>query len=337
MSFITNNIKLAISYIKQGKIVAIPTETVYGLTTNIYNVKSIKKIFFIKKRPFNYPLIIHINKNWNIKQWISFVPQYVYTLTKNFWPGPLTLVMKAKPNIHINPLIISHTNTIALRCSSHPILYSILKKLKIPLVITSANTFGKISPTTAKHTQEYLKNENILILNGNRCSIGIESTVIDATKKNKLNILRLGAINSESIKNILLKTKKINNFYQKKQKKHITIHSNQFNKNYLFNKPLYFFKNIDTIKNFYKKNQMSIYILAFSNIKLVPQTSLFYKFSNKIKQSTFEFYFQLWKAEKSIAKIIAIEMPPNTTQWEAIKDRIKKISVPIESINQYTH
>ncbi|WP_338521384.1 L-threonylcarbamoyladenylate synthase [Candidatus Legionella polyplacis] len=332
MSFITKNIKLAISYIKQGKIIAIPTETVYGLATNIYNIKSIKKIFSIKKRPFNYPLILHINKNWNIKQWISFIPRYVHTLTKNFWPGPLTLVMKAKPNTHINPLIISSTNTIALRCSSHPILYFILKELKMPLLITSANTFGKISPTTAKHTKEYLKNEKILILNGKRCSIGIESTVIDATKKNKLNILRLGAINSENIKNVLLKTKKTNKFYQKTQNKHITINSNQLNKNYLFNKPLYFFENINTIKNFYKKNQMPIYILAFSNIKFIPKTPLFYKFPNKIKQSTFEFYFQLRKAEKSIAKIIAIEMPPNTTKWETIKDRIKKISVPIESI-----
>ena len=202
MSTITTNIELAILQLKQGNIVAIPTETVYGLAGNAEDERAIRKIYALKNRPLNHPLIMHVAQDWDLSQWVAKIPNYVYTLMQHFWPGPLTLVMLIKAN-QVNPLITGGQDSIALRCPKHPIAQTLLKRLGFPLVAPSANPFGKVSPTTAEHVQYSFKHEELLILDGGRCQVGIESTILAATNPEGYEILRHGLITEQQINAIL--------------------------------------------------------------------------------------------------------------------------------------
>ena len=146
---ITKSLENAIITLRKNELIAIPTETVYGLAGNAYNETAIKKIFELKKRPFYNPLIVHIKSLAYLQEIASDIPDNALKLAKVFWPGPLTLVLKKQK--HISDLITAGKNTVAVRVPSHPLTLDLLNKLDFPLVAPSANPFGSISPTHAEH------------------------------------------------------------------------------------------------------------------------------------------------------------------------------------------
>ena len=198
MTSITTNVNLALERLEQGDVVAIPTETVYGLAADATNETAIKKIFSIKKRPLNYPLIMHVCHDWDLSQWVTDIPEYAQQMILAFWPGPLTLVLNSKKNT-VNSLVNGGQNSIAIRASKHDLTQQLLRKLNRPLVAPSANSFGQISPTTALHVAISFPNEDFLILDGGRCDVGIESSIIQATHHNGYSVLRPGMIQMETI------------------------------------------------------------------------------------------------------------------------------------------
>lgn len=316
MSIITKDIDKAIDYLNQNKLVAIPTETVYGLAGNALNEVSIKKIFELKQRPFNHPLIMHIKNEADLSQWVSFIPPYASQLMEYFWPGPLTLVMKIKQN-SLSQLITGGQETIAIRCPNHPVALSLLNQLAFPIVAPSANPFGKISPTTARHVQESFKNEDLLILDGGRCSIGIESTIIDATDPNKYQILRHGMINALQIQTLISQEidKKINTIRVPGKLEH----------HYQPKKPLYCFPTMDSLKDFYHEASSAVYVLSFSSFE--ASGCHHYQLPSSPEKAAYELYFQLRKADASKANLIVIELPPDEVAWEGIREKILKASV----------
>ena len=194
-----------------GNLVAFPTETVYGLGADAHNEAAVRRIYEVKDRPFGNPLILHINSLDNIYYWARQIPEYAIQLAKCFWPGPMTLVFLRK-NVAKN-FITSGQETVALRIPSHPMAQKLLLEFEKlggkAVVAPSANKFGKLSPTSAEAVIEEL-NERLsdgdLILNGGKCKIGIESTIIDCTKPEP-KVLRPGAVTPEQIKRVLsLKT-----------------------------------------------------------------------------------------------------------------------------------
>ncbi|OGV50538.1 MAG: threonylcarbamoyl-AMP synthase, partial [Legionellales bacterium RIFCSPHIGHO2_12_FULL_42_9] len=197
MSIITTDIIAVKNQLDIGEIVAIPTETVYGLAANANNAIAIDKIYCLKQRPYNHPLIMHIASGWDLDQWATAIPSYVYNLIDNFWPGPLTLVLPSRKE-NICDLITGGQPTIAIRCPGHSLTQQLLHQLGYPLVAPSANPFGKISPTTAAHVQISFHESNLMILDGGRCKLGIESTIIDATRFDSYQILRHGSIDAAS-------------------------------------------------------------------------------------------------------------------------------------------
>jgi L-threonylcarbamoyladenylate synthase len=200
MTIISTDISKAIELLNNEDVVAIPTETVYGLAGNIYSEKAIRKIFRVKQRPFFNPLIVHIDSVEKIKEIVSEFPAQARLLAAAFWPGALTLVLKKNPTIP--DLITAGKNTVAVRVPDHLVTRTLLQKLSFPLAAPSANPFGSISPTNATHVDDYFKTTIPMVLEGGACKNGIESTII-GFENNEAVLYRLGSISIEEIENVI--------------------------------------------------------------------------------------------------------------------------------------
>jgi L-threonylcarbamoyladenylate synthase len=172
----TTNIATAAQALIKDEIIAIPTETVYGLAGNAYSENALKKIFELKKRPFYNPLIVHIKSTQFLDMVATDIPDMARKLAEEFWPGSLTLVLKKQS--HIPDIVTAGKETVAVRVPNHPVALALLEKLEFPLAAPSANPFGSISPTTAMHVSNYFKENLEIILDGGACQNGIESTII---------------------------------------------------------------------------------------------------------------------------------------------------------------
>ncbi|MDP5157759.1 MAG: L-threonylcarbamoyladenylate synthase [Flaviramulus sp.] len=200
MSIISSDISKAVNILNNEELVAIPTETVYGLAGNIFSEKAINAIFETKKRPFFNPLIVHISSVNYLENIVIDIPEKAKQLATAFWPGSLTLVLKKQPNIPDS--ITSGKDTVAVRVPNHTVTLKLLESLNFPLAAPSANPFGSISPTTAKHVEGYFKDNIKMILEGGSCKNGIESTIIGFENETPI-VYRLGSISIEAIEAVV--------------------------------------------------------------------------------------------------------------------------------------
>jgi L-threonylcarbamoyladenylate synthase len=196
---ISKDVKLAATFLKNDGVVGIPTETVYGLAGNAYSDVAINKIFEVKKRPNSNPLILHVKNSNELDKIGTQIPELAYKLAETFWPGPLTLIVKKQP--HISNLITASQDTVAVRVPNHTLTLELLNSIDFPLVAPSANPFTRISPIEAPHVEAYFKDQINMVLDGGRCSEGVESTIV-GFENNRAVIFRLGAISIEEIEKI---------------------------------------------------------------------------------------------------------------------------------------
>ena len=199
-SFNKKALRKTVRFLKQGNIVGLPTETVYGLAGNAYSSKAVKSIFKLKKRPKKNPLIVHY-KNLNDAKKDVVLNKQFYKLYKKFCPGPITFVLKKIKNAKIDPLVTANLNSIAIRFPNHKVVRKILENVNFPLAMPSANISSGLSPVSAKDVFDEFKKKIKIIINGGNSKIGIESTVIDLTGKPK--ILRPGIISPKDVKEFL--------------------------------------------------------------------------------------------------------------------------------------
>lgn len=193
---ISNDISKAVQLLNEEEVIGFPTETVYGLAGNAFNENAIAKIFKIKERPSFNPLIVHVKDPAQIHEIACNIPSLAYELIHQFWPGPLTVILKKQP--HISNLITANRDTVAVRMPQHPVALELLNQLSFPLVAPSANPYTAISPTQAIHVQNYFQDKIPLILDGGPCTAGIESTII-GFEGNRVILYRLGSIPLEAI------------------------------------------------------------------------------------------------------------------------------------------
>ena len=195
-------ISSAAKVLKEGNLVAFPTETVYGLGADAENESAVKRIYEVKGRPQDHPLIIHISEISDLDIWAQDIPEYAIKLARDFWPGPMTLILKRK-NI-AKDFITGKQETVGLRIPAQPIALALINAFKRlggkGIAAPSANRFGKVSPTTAEAVSDellkYLNPQTDRILDGGPCLVGIESTIINCTDSNP-QILRPGFITSQ--------------------------------------------------------------------------------------------------------------------------------------------
>ncbi|QSS96056.1 L-threonylcarbamoyladenylate synthase [Psychroflexus sp. ALD_RP9] len=197
---LTNDVEYCAKLLQNGQNIAIPTETVYGLAGIITNVKALKRIFSLKQRPQNNPLIVHIYELNQLDPLTTHVPKKAKQLAEVFWPGPLSMVFP-KSNL-VNQVISAGLETVAVRMPNHSLTLALLKAVGTPIAAPSANPFTRISPTQAQHVLTYFNQKIPAILDGGSCQVGLESTIVGFDQEQPI-IYRKGGISQESIEEII--------------------------------------------------------------------------------------------------------------------------------------
>ena len=186
--------------LREGGLVGIPTETVYGLGANGLDPDAVERIFAAKGRPQDNPLILHIPSADHLERYCQEIPDSAYALAKVYWPGPLTMILRRKPIVP--DVVTAGLDTVGMRCPSHPVCHAILEAADVPVAAPSGNTSGRPSPTTAAHMWEDMDGKIDAIVDGGPCTVGVESTIIDLTCTPP-RLLRPGGITLEQLQAVL--------------------------------------------------------------------------------------------------------------------------------------
>lgn len=194
-------IQKAVELLAQGRVVGMPTETVYGLAARIDLPAGIEAIFRTKERPFFDPLIVHVSDLKQVEELTSHFSPLAKALAQKFWPGPLTMILPKSAKV--NSMITSGLDSVGVRMPAHPVAQELIRAVGVPLAAPSANKFGKTSPTSASHVRQEFQKENVFVLEGGESDIGIESTVLLVKDDGKLSILRKGHVLKSDIEEYL--------------------------------------------------------------------------------------------------------------------------------------
>ena len=190
-------IEAAVQALRDGELVAFPTETVYGLGANAQNPAAVRRIFEAKGRPANHPVIVHLDSPRYLHRWVREVPELANRLAEAFWPGPLTMVMPRAPQVH--EVITGGQDTIAIRVPQHPMAQQLLTAFGGGIAAPSANRYGRLSPTRPEHVREELGDAVRVILDGGECQLGLESTIV-SFEGERVRLLRPGSITAQQIR-----------------------------------------------------------------------------------------------------------------------------------------
>jgi L-threonylcarbamoyladenylate synthase len=306
MTEITKKVDIAVSEILKGNVVALPTETVYGLGANGLNKNAVLKIFEVKKRPHFNPLILHIYSIDELKKYAKHIPDEVYKLTECYSPGPITFVLEKKSIIP--DIVTAGLDSVAIRFPSHKMFCRVLKESKVPIAAPSANMFGRISPVTAHDVYKELKGKINYILDGGKCEVGIESTVISFLN-DRITILRPGYITKADIEKVIgYKLKDKRKKKNKTGKKYLS--PGMLKSHYAPLTPLYIVEDLNSLTKISKQNFYHIDLSKYKNMKSI--TSNLFKEFRKADEKKYDF--------------ITIQKVENTGLGIAINDRIDKAS-----------
>jgi len=199
-SRVTGDIDLAVAVLAEGGVIALPTETVYGLAADATNAAAVRRVFAIKGRPRDHPLIVHIADPDDLERWGAEASPAARRLASLAWPGPLSLIVWRGAAIASE--VTGGLPTMAVRCPAHPMAREVIRRLGRPVAAPSANRFGRVSPTTAQHVADDLGDDVDVILDGGPCDIGVESTVVDCTT-DPVQLLRPGSLSATDIEGLL--------------------------------------------------------------------------------------------------------------------------------------
>ncbi|MCY7291130.1 MAG: threonylcarbamoyl-AMP synthase [Ferruginibacter sp.] len=311
---IGTDIDKAFDLLINGELVAIPTETVYGLAGNALSAAVVKKIFEAKNRPFTNPLIVHISGIDKLSSVVKNVPDIALQLLQTFSPGPLTLILPKKDVIP--DFVTAHSSHVAVRIPNHSLCLELLKRLPFPLAAPSANKFTGISPTNPDHVLNQLSGQIPYILDGGFCNNGIESTIV-GFENDTILVYRLGAITIEQLQRIHPHIKLAND--------HKVIHSPGMMKHHYAPKtPLVFTENVaDSIKLFDHKN---IAVLYFKQPAAGVSTAYEHvlSVSGNLTEAAANLYKALYELDKQNPDIIIAERLPDIGLGQSINDRLKR-------------
>ncbi len=319
MAEIGKDIHKAIDFLLAGKLVAIPTETVYGLAANALNESAVAGIFEAKNRPHFDPLIIHISHIDQLSLYAKNIPARAIELAEQYWPGPLTLVL---PKTSLIPdLVSSGLDTVGIRMPNHPLTLELLKNLEYPLAAPSANPFGYVSPTRASHVNDQLGNKIDYILDGGPCQMGLESTIIGFDQEENPQILRLGALSIEDINNSLAGKIRLN----------LNQHSNplapgQLDSHYSPQKRMFMIEDSNIPDEFFRNPKVVFLRFQHPLIQEASGEQWFLSPEGNFKEAAANLFHYLRELDRSSAEIIVAEPAPTIGLGLAINDRLYRAS-----------
>jgi L-threonylcarbamoyladenylate synthase len=311
------DLSFVVELLSHDEIVAIPTETVYGLAGNAFSKNAIKKIYTTKKRPFSNPLIVHVSDVGKINEIAKDIPEIAWKLLEKFSPGPLTVLLPKKATILDE--ITAGLKDVAIRIPNHQLTLELLQKLDFPLVAPSANPYGYISPTKPSHVYKQLGSKIPYILDGGSCEKGIESTVV-GFENGKIIVYRLGAISIEMIadvsKDIIIRDVEKEKPLSPGMVPH---HYSPHTKLILTDKP-------DDVAKLYNINEVAF--IGFKNkLNFIPaENQLVLSSEGDLNEAAQNLYHALHLMDDKKLKVIIAEKMPNEGIGKSINDRLTRAS-----------
>ena len=306
------DVSRAAALLQQGELVAVPTETVYGLAANATDADAVAKIFQAKGRPADHPLIVHIPTLEMLEQFAVQIPQSAYQLAAAFWPGPLTLLLKKAPQV--STVVTGGLETIGIRMPAHPALLSLLQQARLAVAAPSANPYKKLSPTRAAQVLHGMAGKIAAVLDGGPCEHGLESTIVDLTTSQP-QILRSGPITAAQLEQVLGCTVSTPREHQVKVSGNVGAH-------YQPNTPVYLLSS-DALMAQLASNTLPTAVLHFSALPL-PAVSYRQQLPASAAAYGQQLYHQLFLADQQGVAQILVELPPHSPGWEAVQDRLRR-------------
>jgi L-threonylcarbamoyladenylate synthase len=300
----------AIELLRCGEVVAIPTETVYGLAADARNESAIAKIYATKQRPANNPLIVHIASAAHVSEWASEFPPLAQQLAAAFWPGPLTLVLPARAEV--SQSVRAGEPTVALRVPAHPVALALLHDSGLGLAAPSANQYTQLSPTTAEHVESGLGIE-MPVLDGGACQVGIESTIV-SVHGDAWQLLRPGMIATTAIAAIAGKPAAQPNTQIPKAPGQHLLHYSPRTPCLLFTSKAAMLR--------YAQTRPTAAALLFGDEQQVTQQDVYLPYDPALAAE--QLYAALHRLDAAQAEVILIETPPAAPAWEALRDRLQR-------------
>ncbi|MDC0611727.1 L-threonylcarbamoyladenylate synthase [Vibrio sp.] len=313
----TQDTQTAAELLSSGKLVAVPTETVYGLAADATQPDAVKRIFAAKGRPANHPLIVHIGDISQLADWATDIPDIAYNLAATFWPGPLTFLLRKAP--HVSPVVTGGLDTIAIRMPSHPVILQLLEQHKLAVAAPSANPYKQLSPTNVNQVLKGLDGKIDAVIDGGDCLFGLESTILDLTSDD-INILRAGPITARQISNIIQMPVGYPEHHDVSVPGNVGSHY----------QPKTLLRLVENISDSLLKRDTGrrLVVLHTSEISVVDGVSSI-PMPHDANQFGAKLYRYLAEADKLNADEIWLETPPKGEDWNAVNDRISRAALPI--------
>jgi L-threonylcarbamoyladenylate synthase len=325
-------VKRAAKLLRAGEVVALPTETVYGLAANALDEKAVAKIFRIKSRPANNPIIVHIASVEMAKRCVTAWPNPAEKLARAFWPGPLTLVLPCAKGI---PRIVTAGGaTVGVRWPSHPFIQAVIRECGFPLAAPSANLSSRVSPTNAGHVRKQLGDKIYLIVDGGQSQVGIESTVLDLTVSPS-QILRPGMIHAESLAAAIGEFRiqssefrggngetrrspgMLRKHYSPRARLLVLSWRDDANLN----------SQLSTLNSQLPNSQLpNLHVIAHTHIPSGENFARVNVIPHDAEAFARAIYAELHRCDEAGADLIVIEAPPESPEWSGIADRLRRAS-----------
>ncbi len=309
----------AVSLLQQGECVALPTETVYGLAADAANPEAVDKIFTAKGRPKNHPLIVHIPDVSHLTRWAMDIPETAYALAAQFWPGPLTLLLKKAPNV--DTCVTGGLDTIALRVPAHPLFLSVLTKLDSGLAAPSANRYKQLSPTIAEQVTRGLAGRIAGVLEGGACDHGLESTILDLVSEQP-RILRAGPISQQQLADALGCEVEL-------PEQHVEVVPGNVKAHYQPTTPAKLLSTEQLLAQAESLSAANSYFLVWSEqaqrqLQESKDSALWRVMSASAAEYGQQLYVTLYQVDQLDAAQIIVEQPPQGDEWRAVNDRLSR-------------
>jgi L-threonylcarbamoyladenylate synthase len=317
-------VKRATELLRAGEVVALPTETVYGLAANALDKKAVAKIFQIKDRPANNPVIVHVANVEMAKRCVTAWPDPAEKLARAFWPGPLTIVLpRAKK---IPGIVTAGGGTVGVRWPAHPFVQAVIRECGFPLAAPSANLSGRVSPTTAGHVHRQLGDKISLIVDGGQSQVGIESAVLDLTVSPP-QVLRPGMIHAESLAVVCDKVQGAG--FRIQGSKAVLRSPGLLKRHYSPKARLLVLgwhddADLNSQLSTFKSQLLDCHVIAHTHIPSAEHFARVSVIPHDAEAFARAIYAELHRCDEAGAELIVVETPPASPEWSGIADRLRR-------------
>ena len=314
------DIQAAVAAVRRGEVIGLPTETVYGLAADASNIEAVRRIFALKGRPADHPLIVHIADASHLPTWTSGASPLAARLAEAFWPGPLTLILPR--SARVPDVVTGGQHTVGLRCPDHPVALAVLREFGGGLAAPSANRFGRISPTSAAHVREEFPMGVAIVLDGGDSAIGIESTILDLSS-GQPRILRPGQISAAQIEAVIGPV-------AQDRSEHSPRASGTLEAHYAPRTPVLLLPRTALEKEAREQGALGkrVAILAIGNL---PAGSIGLALPSEADAYAHGLYAAMRQLDGHGHQLLLVERPSEDPRWLAVSDRLRRAAAGAEA------